>query len=593
MAPTDFINYPPPIKAAETPYENPPPSNPTLSGTTLSVLSNLVVHVGPVQQMLWRNTGFTQSLLKVESSGILDNYVPRYDPTVIPVRTTSSVTTSTSTDADDIPVPAPRTFHSSADYIAAYKSGVTTPTAVAERFLESLDEDISRIFICTTPREVLLAAAAESTARYAAGTALPLDGVPLVVKDECDVAGTQRTLGLSTREANLRKIGHAQQGQTSWCVQKLLDAGMMFLGKSNMHEIGLDTTNNNPNWGTPPNPYNSKYYPGGSSGGSGAAVGAGICPIAVGADGGGSIRIPATYCGVFGLKPTHGRVDTSPTASIAPSVGVVGPIAATMHDLALAYRIMSTPHPSSPFPAPTPSSTSSPKILGIYRPYFDDCDPTVLSLCNSAISKFQSLGYKTVPITLPLLPESRASHALTILSEISQGMGGNSRGLTPANKILISVGTRAPARDFLIAQKLRALMMSHLAALWQEYPGMIIVTPTAPHAGVEVHPGSYGLGEAGVSDNNKSLRTMQYVFLANWTGCPAISLPVGYEGGSNMPVGLMGMGEWGAEEGLITWGREWEDQWDVPVGVLAQGILEQEGRKRGEGWRDMLASVTA
>ncbi|KAI5850839.1 amidase signature domain-containing protein [Tricharina praecox] len=594
MAPQDFLNYPPPVKAAETPYENPAFSNPTLSGIALSILSTVTENVGPLQQLLWNNAGFTQSLAAIEKTGCLDAHVARYDPTV-----TSVARGSADADAEEevqasVAPRAKSVFHSSADYIAAYKSGATTPTEVAERFIASLGRDERNlVFISVTPADQLLAAARESTARYAAGNSLPLDGVPLVVKDELDVAGTPKTLGLTTQEAEVRHVGVAEQGQTSWCVQKLLDAGMLFLGKSNMHEIGLDTTNNNPNWGTPPNPYNKHYYPGGSSGGSGAAVGGGIVPIAVGADGGGSIRVPAAYCGVYGLKPTHGRVSSEPTVSIAPSVGVVGPIAATIDDLELAYRIMATPDPTSHFPPPTTRTSPPPKkTLGIYTPWFNDCDAEVLALTTAAIAHYRDvLHYDIVEISLPYLASSRSAHALTILSEIGGVFcQGNTRGLTPANKVLVSISSRAPARDLLLAQKLRALMMSHLAHLFQQHPGLIIVTPTTPHVGVAIPAGCAVRGGPGVSDSNTSLRSMQYVFLANWAGCPAVTMPCGYSAQAGMPVGLMGMAEWCREDSLIDWAREWADSWEAGGEVEARGVGGVSGkRRRGETWLDLLA----
>jgi Asp-tRNA(Asn)/Glu-tRNA(Gln) amidotransferase A subunit family amidase len=485
-------------------------------------------------------------------------------------------------------------FSSSADYIAAYKSGATTPSDVVERFLESLEKDNRNIFISPTSPEALRAAAAASTERYAAGTPLPLDGVPLVVKDEIDVAGTRKTFGLSLKEATARVSAEASK-ETSWCVQKLLDAGMLFLGKSNMHEIGLDTTNNNPNWGAPRNPYNREYYSGGSSGGSGAAVGSGIVPIAVGADGGGSIRVPAAYCGAYGLKPSHGRVSSAPSPSLAPSVGVVGPIAATMADLEVAYRLMATPNPNEPvqFPVPGLPPASQNKKIGVFTPWLSDCDEIVSRHTNAALAFFREHGYETVEITLPFLAESRKAHAVTILAEIAELFcRGNPRGLTPANKVLVSVGTRATARDLLLAQKLRALMMSHLAHLFQQHPGLIIVTPTMPHAGVPIAPSPSvaAKGGAGVSDSNTSLKSMQYVFLANWTGCPALTVPVGYDEKSGMPISVMGMAEWGGEEGLISWGKVWEQSWE---GVNGDSQTKTEGRKRPEGWIDLLGSANA
>jgi Asp-tRNA(Asn)/Glu-tRNA(Gln) amidotransferase A subunit family amidase len=524
---------------------------------------------------------------KLEESGTLRSHRPRFDPTVIPLATLDSNQTTIAAEPDSVKTSTSKKFYSSADYIAAYKSGAVTPTQVAERLLESLKKDDKHlILIAPRPREELLAAAAESTKRYASGTPLLLDGVPLIVKDELDVAGFPKTLGLSPQEAALRKVGVREKGKTSWCVQKLFDAGMLFVGKSNMHELGMDTTNNNPNWGTPPNPYNRKYYPGGSSGGSAAAVGSGLVPIAVGADGGGSIRVPATYCGIYGLKPSHGRVSAAPTPNFAPSVGVPGPMAATMADLELSYRLMATPDTSSNsasahFPPSGAGPGPTKKVLGIYTPWFEDCEPAVAKHTQAGLSRLRSLGYEVVEISLPFLSESRCAHAMTILNEVGADFCGcNTHGLTAPSKVLVAVSARTSARDFVIAQKLRALLMSHLAYLFQKHPGLIILSPTVPIVGVEILKGVAEKGSRGVSDANTSMRSMQYVYIANWAGCPAITVPCGYDGDTNMPIGLMGMADWGADDDLIAFGKEWERSWDG----------EDAGKKRGVGWVDILGT---
>ena len=133
---------------------------------------------------------------------------------------------------------------------------------------------------------------------------LPQDGVPIAVKDEADLTGYRKSLG--------SRLDYTDPADaTSVYVARLQAAGAVCLGKTTMHELGMDVTNNNPVHGTPPNPYNASYYTGGSSGGSAYAVAAGLVPIALGNDAGGSIRIPAAYCGAWGLKTTHGRVSGS------------------------------------------------------------------------------------------------------------------------------------------------------------------------------------------------------------------------------------------------------------------------------------------
>lgn len=329
-----------------------------------------------------------------------------------------------------------------------------------------------------------------------------------------------------------------------------------------------DTTNNNPTKGTPLNPHNEHYYTGGSSGGSGYAVSAGLVPIALGADGGGSIRIPASFCGVYGLKPSHGRISGAPTVGSAASCGVLGPLASCVNDMEIAYRIMSIPDPndgaSSQFlPAIPPNRPGeNAKVIGVFKPWFDSAEAPVLNHCNAALSHYQTAGYTLIDISLPYLPEGQLAHAMTILGELGSGIPDLTR-IQPANKILFSVSKHTTAIDFLLAQKLRQLLMQHLAFLFQRHPGLLIVSPTTPIAGWHISSGGADLTR-GVSDANMSLRNMEYVWLANFTGCPALSIPVGKtkpkQGNGDVPVGLMAMGEWGAEDSLLEWGRVGE-QW--------------------------------
>lgn len=438
-----------------------------------------------------------------------------------------------------------------------------------------------------TKVDIVLDAARASTERYKTGKHFGIfDGVPVAVKDEVHVSGYRTTKGRKVDES-VMKI----QEQTDWPVRKWEEAGAVMVGKLNMHELGTDTTNNNPSWGTPRNPYNKDYYTGGSSGGSGAVVAAGLVPIALGADGGGSIRLPSTFCGVYGLKPSHGRIgDTGST------VTVLGPLAASMADLEVAYRVMAKPDPNHPtcslFSPPNPSVTNDPKILGICEEWFDRADPNVQKACRATIDFLvKTKGYKTIPISIPYLTEGQKAHNLTILTEMAtraQSAVPTTKSwtsiLSAANRILLSVGAETPATDYYLAQQLRHLHMSHLAHLFAQTPGLLIVTPTSPIAGYVIRDQSDLT--FGVSNGNQTVRSMEYIWLANWSGCPAISCPVGYakpeKGEGDVPVGLMAMGEWGAEEELMAWGREVE---------LFLGEEIGGGRRRPGVWEDVLGGV--
>ena len=309
--------------------------------------------------------------------------------------------------------------------------------------------------------------------------------------------------------------------------------------------------------------------------------------MTVGLDGGGSIRIPSSYCGLYGLKPSHGRVSASPTTGVASSCGVVGPIASSMADLEYTYRIMATPDPydtiSAMFTVPAASLNqgSEKGIIGIYRPYYEESDPVVLDACNAALLHYHSSGYQVIDITLPYLPEGQLSHAITILGEITTDVT-DFTGLTPANKILLSVGKHTPVVDFFLAQKMRNLLMQHLAFLFQKHPGLLIVTPTTPNAGWHISGGKADLRN-GVSDANMSLKTMTYVWMANFLGCPSLTIPVGkvnpVEGSGKIPVGLMAMAEWGEEEQLFAWGRVGEE-WAWKEGA--------ERMAKPENWVDVI-----
>lgn len=482
-----------------------------------------------------------------------------------------------------------------ADYHELYKSGKITPLTVAKALLPLIKRDVtpqsshSSSFISTNEALVLQAAEA-STLRYQKGESFGiLDGIPVAVKDECDVEGYRTTFGRKMNES-LFKV----QDESDWPVQKWVAAGAIVLGKLNMHELGADTTGNNPNWGTPKNPHNEMYYPGGSSSGAASAVSAGLIPFALGGDGGGSIRIPSSFCGIYGLKTSHNRVQET-----GSTVTVKGPMAASISDLEVAYRVMATPNPESPlcslFSAPRPLSASinsnRPKVLGIYPAWFNRADEPVLSLCRNIIKHYETnLGYTVVDIEIPYLVQGQKAHAFTILDEMANRTRARSaspatwlQALNPANKILLSVAETTPASDYLLAQQMRNLLMQHLAYLYQKHPGLIIVHPTTPMPGWPIgnYPGDLSYG---VSDGNRSIRNMEYVWLANFTGCPAINCPVGYvdpvKGKGKIPVGITGMGNWGSEDVLIEWGREAE----MYLNNEAQG----GGRQRPSNWEDVL-----
>jgi Asp-tRNA(Asn)/Glu-tRNA(Gln) amidotransferase A subunit family amidase len=262
-------------------------------------------------------------------------------------------------------------------------------------------------------------------------------------------------------------------------------------------------------------------------------------------------------------------------------------MAADMASLEVAYRVMAIPDPLEPssamYPAPRPSTNLQPKVLGVYKNWMDRADAPVKSLCEAAIAYYIKLGYEVIDIHIPLIHDGQTAHALTILSEAVNGFPDTSF-LSPATRILLEVGSKCPASDFLQAQRVRQLLMSHLASLFQQYPGLMILTPTTPTVGWPIKSPSDL--KHGVTDGDMSIRSMEYVWLANFTGCPCLQIPVGYakaaKGDGIVPIGMMAMGEWGSEDQLIEWGFEGEKYLNEVV---------EGGRPRSSAWFDVIGEA--
>ncbi|HEY1587286.1 MAG TPA: amidase, partial [Polyangia bacterium] len=229
-------------------------------------------------------------------------------------------------------------FPTVADYAAAFRKRVADPLQVAERALtaaRTLDrmDPPMRTFIALDEADVVEQARASAQRWESGQTRGPLDGVPIAVKDEFDVRGYATTAGT-------RFLGRTKATADALVVARLRAAGAIVFGKTNMHELGVHPSGLNPWHGTARNPYDPARDTGGSSSGSGAVVALGVTPIALGNDGGGSIRIPAALNGVCGHKPTFGRVPTDGVRLLCWSLESSGPLATTVDDLVTAMTVL-------------------------------------------------------------------------------------------------------------------------------------------------------------------------------------------------------------------------------------------------------------
>lgn len=466
--------------------------------------------------------------------------------------------------------------------------------------------------------ERVLAAARASTARWAAGKPLGLlDGVPFGVKADCDVEGYVNTMGM---KVDARHGYFARPAQQSlWPVRKLEEAGAVMVGKMNQHEVGMDTTGCNPSTGTPVNFYNKAYYPGGSSSGAGSALGAGLVPLCVGTDAGGSIRIPSATAGCVALKPTHNR-----TIAMCSSMCIVGPMCANVDDLKAAYRVMAQPDPEDPVtglfaPSRVPPLAGDKKYLGICRPWVALAKPEIRALFDRAVAYYTTRGYQVVDIDLPLLQEGQTAHGAINLAEAADKAKARHRVVTPGgdnkpkgrwtdlltapNAVTCAVGGQTTANDYMKFAQVRAVVMRHLAFLFETYgAGLLILSPVCPDAGYPKRAGDEWLG---FTDGNRTLRSMTYVWLSNMSGCPSATVPMGYatpphhptdpagvkmtdklageqerQGRGLLPAGLLAMGMWGEEERLLAWAEEGE--------AYLRGVYPG-GRARPDAWVDVIA----
>ncbi|KAI8929676.1 amidase [Entophlyctis helioformis] len=445
-------------------------------------------------------------------------------------------------------------FVSAMDLHEAYKARTTTPVQVAEHVVSAIefdaaqDKPVGAMYVWL--KDEIMAQARASADRYAQGKQLgPLDGVPVAVKDEADAVpyatggGTTFLKTPATADAD--------------SVARLRSAGAIIIGKTRMHELGVDVTNCNPGCGTPRNPYNVDHFTGGSSGGSAAAVAAGLCPIAIGADGGGSIRIPAAYTGVFGLKPTAGRISGRGSMRLAMSVGVVGPIGATAHDLALSYALMAGPNPDDVTAKNNPATVVKDfdKIeslagirIGVYWPYFEDADPVIVAACKAALDKLVERGATLVEIAIPDLALYRTCHAMTILSEMSVFASTlpQASQLGTGTRLMLLTATALTPADYINAQQIRTRGMDLMRRLYKDVD--VIVTPTTAILPPKIVDGALTHGYSNYSEGSKA---MQYIFFGNFLGLPAVTVPVGYAEPSSLPIGMQFMGKWWDENLLL------------------------------------------
>ena len=462
-----------------------------------------------------------------------------------------------------------------AELAQALKTKQMSAVEVATGFLARLGGNPHNAFL-DIDSEVTLAQAQASDARLAAGTAGPLEGVPVghkdvfVTRDFATTAGSKILTGYrSPFDATLvQKLGASASG----------GAGMVTVGKLNCDEFAMGSANENSAFGKVTNPWDKARVPGGSSGGSAAAVAARLVPAATGTDTGGSIRQPASFCGITGIKPTYGRASRYGMIAYASSLDQGGPMARTAEDCALLLSAMCGPDldrdstsldvPAEDFTASLNNSIEGLRI-GIPREFFGEgLHADVRAAVDGALREYEKLGAKLVPISLPrtelsipvyyIIAPAEASSNLSRFDGVKFGhrakdytdlvdMYKKTRAEGFGNEVKRRIMTGAYVLShgyydayYLQAQKIRRMIADDFQNAFKECD--VIAGPVAPSV-------AWKFGEnAGdpVADYLADIFTLP----ASLAGLPGMSVPAGF-GAGNMPVGLQLIGNYFKEAQLL------------------------------------------
>jgi aspartyl-tRNA(Asn)/glutamyl-tRNA(Gln) amidotransferase subunit A len=350
----------------------------------------------------------------------------------------------------------------------------------------------------------------------------PLDGVSIGVKANIAVHGLARTGGL----AHLR---YDRADTDATVVARLREGGAAILGTLNMHEAALGATTANPFYGLTTNPHRDGYTPGGSSGGSGAAVAAGLCDVALGTDTLGSIRIPAAYCGAYGLKPTLGAVPTDGLLFLEPAFDVIGPMAMDLGLLERAWGVM----------APDASADQSPftRMIVLGQLGGVSCQPAVVAAYARALS---AVALPTVPHTVPsTLPAIRLAALVRCVGYLQDTYGDHKPQFSRELREIITAVSGKAKDDGLLLDAASSL----LAALGDDG---VLITPTAPQV-------------AFAHGTRAPANQADFTTLASIAGLPALAVPAGTDS-DGLPVSVQLIGPAGSERRLIALATQIEPQ---------------------------------
>lgn len=466
----------------------------------------------------------------------------------------------------DLPAPEASPGTTVAGLAAAYRSRRASPPEVLERLLGRIRDgdfgDATFSPFVTVDEGRRARGAAASAARFDVGMPIgPLDGVPIAVKDQVQMTelptrgGTRYRTALATADA--------------WVIRRLREAGAIVFAKSHATEWGMNPLGFNDFYDFPRNPYRSDRAAGGSSTGSGVAVALGFGPAALGSDGGGSVRIPASKSGVFGIKPTFIRIGRTGDDWGSGTMGHLGPLGASTGDLVEFLAATAGVDPSDP------TTTYQPDVpveawraaltrgvrgarYGIVRGEWADCDPAMAQLGLEAATRLERAGAMLVDVDLPLARHASAMGALTIASEATANLTDDvarfGDQIGDELMVIYALLSQLSARDLLIAARTRVALRRQTAAVLAGVDALLL-----PVTAAQAAPYSLAESKKNLMDTASTAGITRFAFLGNLTGLPAGTAPIGMNDG--MPVGLQILA----------------DAWDEATVFATMAALERTG----------------
>ena len=463
-------------------------------------------------------------------------------------------------------MPTPIHHRTILDLGRAIRAGELSAVTVTEHFIDRIDtlEPRLRAFTVTCP-ERALAQARAADAQLAAGVDLgPLHGIPYVAKDLYDVAGLPTTAGTRLLEDNIPTADCA-------VIRRLNRAGMVLLGKTITVQFAYGGAGINTDQGTPHNPWHPEpHLPGGSSSGTGVAVAAGMAPMGLGSDTGGSVRIPASMCGVTGLKTTVGRISRAGIYPLSQSLDSVGPLTRDVADAAVVYEAMQGPDPADPTTrgqAPHDVTSGIERgvaglTLGVPRTVFwDDCDAEVEARVRDAIAQIESLGAKVVDIEFEHAESARRLNprGLVIAAEayeVNRRLVDSSfDALDPIVAFRIVKGRDIPAHEYLATVRAWEALRAQTVAALDGIDGLLcptVMIPPVPVADALASTETYA---------ERNLQALRNTSIGNILGLCGLSVPCGFTSGG-LPIGLQIYGKPFDESGVLRIGHAFQESTD-------------------------------